>query len=74
MHAYMYVFECTITCILGPPTPQFDYCISYNDGQPTLQVISHVCNTLNVTLMAEESRIECIAIWLHIFTVLDKSF
>ena len=28
---------------LGPPTPQFDYCISYSDGQPTLQVISHVC-------------------------------
>ena len=28
---------------LGLPTPQFDYCISYNDGQPTLQVISHVC-------------------------------
>ena len=28
---------------LGPPTPQFDYCISYNDGQPALQMISYVC-------------------------------
>ena len=25
-----------------PPTPQFDYCLSYNDGHPVLQVISHV--------------------------------
>ena len=26
-----------------PDQPQFKYCISYNDGQPTLQVISYVC-------------------------------
>ena len=26
-----------------PNQPQFEYCISYNDGQPELQVISYVC-------------------------------
>ena len=34
-------------CVFGSPAdppnePQFEYCISYNNGQPTLQVISHV--------------------------------
>ena len=34
-------------CVFGSPPdppnePQFEYCISYNNGQPVLQVISHV--------------------------------
>ena len=37
---------------LGPPTPQFDYCISYNDGQPTLQMISHVCMYVRTYIMS----------------------
>ena len=36
---------------LGPPTPQFDYCISYNDGEPVLQVISYVCTYSVVIVM-----------------------
>ena len=45
MYLCMYILYTTYMCglPLGPLTPQFDYCISYNDGQPALQVISHVC-------------------------------
>ena len=32
----------------NPPTPKFDYCISYTDGQPALQMISYVCACLHI--------------------------
>ena len=53
---YIATYVCTIVftvcgLTLGPPTPQFDYCISYNDGEPTLQVISHVC-TYSVVIVS----------------------
>ena len=43
--AYIMILEYVCILPLGPPmaTPQFDYCISYNDGQPALQVTSYVC-------------------------------
>ena len=46
-HVPVYIgslYMCLLLPSADPPNqPQFEYCISYNDGQPTLQVISYVC-------------------------------
>ena len=58
VHTYIATYACTnvfTVCglpLVGPPTPQFDYCISYNDGEPALQVISYVCTYSLVVISA----------------------
>ena len=44
---FVYAILSSYICIFGSPSagpnePQFEYCISYDNGQPALQVISHV--------------------------------
>ena len=44
IHTYIgFLYMCLLPSADPPNQPQFEYCISYNDGQPTLQVISYVC-------------------------------
>ena len=50
-YACIIVFTACGLPLVGPPTSQFDYCISYNDGEPALQVISHV-HTYSVVIVS----------------------
>ena len=41
---YLFMYLCVFGSLPDLPNePQFEYCISYNNGQPALQVMSHVC-------------------------------
>ena len=64
---YMYVCITYYACnciftfmefLLGnPPTPEFDYCISYTDGQPVLQVTSYVCMYILICIITTHIQI-----------------
>ena len=43
---YVFLYLYVHTYVDRPYEPDFDYCISYKDQQPTLMITSNVCNEL----------------------------
>ena len=56
-YACNYVFTFMEFLLGNPPTPEFDYCISYTDAQPVLQVTSYVCMYILICIIITHVQI-----------------
>ena len=45
---------CNFTTLVAPKKPDYSLCVSYSDGQPVLQVSTHVCTPLITMLNSSE--------------------